>query len=303
MRWNGDTDFLNLHKSFWVDPGNKDESSNICWKFIRYQDHLSCFPIYQCEMEGWGEKSTGYCYSATDLLSLKKSFAEAWERLWFQKYNQNKKLISSNGFAAGADSAMAIQKSREELIERQVLLEAWSTRSGWKKMPIKSARSKFLAFGMRLLGWKTTIYNIQSNIGIVKVGLVRHQDFGAYLDTTFCDNESEAEQKIIFSLFKYILIFKKSGKILDTLDFSAPEDHLRFYANPKNLRAFDFLDQSSAKRTSSIYIPNVDSICSELIVSAGEFPAVAYSYNPKWKVFCWGQNSIQGVNPWPQPLG
>jgi hypothetical protein len=208
--------------------------------------------------------------------------------------------FSSNGFAAGSSDEHAILASRNELIERVVLLTAWRSKSGWSRNTKMSPRSRLLCFALKLKGWSVNLFDLKSNIGTVKACLAIHKRYGAIFDTSFSDNEVQSEKKVIDSVAKNTF-FAKELNFFDLPHIGFPEDHLKFYSVVENIKAFDFLLHEPLSNA-TIEISKFDSLETHLIVPAGMFPAVALSINPRWPKLVWGKNSISGLNSWPHPL-
>lgn len=324
-KWEGTPAFLNSRAAQWIAPDG--QASLVTWKFTRYKGSLLPFFVYSCHLNAWGLNSIGSGRAATPDDAARKAFAEAWERLWMKtisdglsvfpqpEFDRFKLCSSSNGFAAGATAEMAAANSRTELIERAIFLQAWQSMSGWKRIAIRGIRSKVLALAMAAKGWKTYLFEIESNCGLAMACLLLNPNLGATFDIALGTNPRETEIALLNSVVtSTFTITKDPGR--NPLPLSgAPEDHFLFYTNPQNLEAFDFLTKpvrvgnTSFKevlptdlKTSAIQLPEPGRILTQEIVSAGTFPAVARSYNPEWQQLSWGKMSIKGTNLWPHPL-
>lgn len=302
MNWGGDSHFLNQKKSF-AKIKNLKDSQLVEWSFKEYVNYQMPFYFFECEMFGMGLQSKGYGISRDSLGAARKSFAEAWERLWFEKIStmtEYSSVISSNGFAAGPNSEIAVKTAKAELIERAVLQIAWSDYIGWRKISTNCIRSHILIAAFRLKGWRLKLYNMQSNLGLVKACVGFHSSLGVVFDTSFVFNNAEAESKVIESVIKSIL-FQKIQKNYIFPDIGNPEDHRLFYAEPENSKAFNFLENFQSF-SSSVLLTNVEKTEIEILHESDTFPAVVYAKNIFWPKISWGKRSIQGINKWPHPL-
>jgi hypothetical protein len=255
-------------------------------------------------MQGWNFNVSGYGISINEKQAVQKAYGEAWERLWMLLLAANPgsfpQVRSSNGFAAGNQNQSALISSKNELIERAVLLAAWSKKYGWKRSTQIKPKQLLTFFALRLKGWKLNLFDISSSIGTVKACLAIHPEFGTVFDTCFSDNSLQSENKVILSVVKNTFFAKKVDSF-NLPEVGSPEDHSKFYSDPKNSTAFNFLlDKGSS--TQKIELCNIQDIESRLVVSAGVFPAVALSSNNSWPELTWGAQSICGINPWPHPL-
>ncbi len=302
MAWTGDLNFLNSGKHDWI--GTLKDKSQISWRFSKYSDRLFPFPFYECRMTGWGMESFGFGVSRNETQAVQKSFGEAWERLWLNKLASEDvvrdQIKTSNGFAAGRTDQMALINSKNELIERAVMMKAWSEKTGWVRTKPRSVGNRFLVWGLRLKGWQTSLFDIKSNLGQVKACLIQHSRLGSIFDTSFVSDETTVEEKLLLSVIKNSY-FQNPKDNFDLPENGGPDDHRDFYSVPKNNDAFVFL-KGHGVCEATVKFSNEDRIKSKLVVCAGDFPAVAYSSNASWPAFCWGRHSIGGTNPWPHPL-
>ncbi|MBC7458266.1 MAG: hypothetical protein H7235_08315 [Bdellovibrionaceae bacterium] len=291
---------MSRKQDFWID--SNEISQKISWSFSKFNESFFPFHFYECKIEGFDQVAFGYSVSKIEINALQKSFAESWERLFLARLNEREQrfanIFSSNGFAAGSDNAMAIKKSKEELIERAVLLAAWSQQKGWASIGPRNLKNRMLILGMFLRGWRTYLYNINSNAGVVKACFICHKSLGVIFDCAFDNRDSE--EKVLLSVAKNSF-FQKAQSNANLPEIGVPEDHRSFYADPKNTDAFQFLKQGDYS-SDPVEITNPEQIQSELLVKAGKFPAVAYSSHKDWVQLMWGKQSIQGKNKWPHPL-
>lgn len=269
---------------------------------IEYNNYkLGFWPVefFQCVIQDGALKSYGYAIERSKGLAKLKSFNEAVERLSFKRLSKEKKYSSTTGFAAAENLNEAIVYAKQELIERELLKRAWAFRRGWHQISRKNLLNKILITLLRLHGWEVSLYEVQSHFKkhTVLCGLAIHKNFGAVFDSSyFCG--SYTEDKIINSLIRQIYFFKPSNNV-EFAEIGTPQDHKSFYANPKNLSAFDFL--KSSEQEAQIELDHVDEIQVE-IHSNEKMPVIAIASNSFWNSFSWGRQSIFGANPYPHPL-
>ncbi len=302
VQWLCDNNFLNKQSCNWHDGINTEL---ISWQLTKYKDIFMPFSFYQCNMTGWGLNTNGFGISANQLESAQKSFAEAWERLWYLKLvNQSMSglsITSSNGFAAGSSSEMATSNAKNELIERVVMINAWSGQSGWSLANPTLLANKIILMALNLKGWDVKIFNIRSNLGTIKACLAQNVSQGAIFDTTLSLNDSTAEIKVINSVLKNTF-FHKTVSSYNLPEQGGPQDHRLFYSDAKNLKAFKFLAKVRNNNSDLVVVHNFDKIQMHLIQKAGLFPAVAVAINNYWPELKWGTQSVSGINKWPHPL-
>ncbi len=220
----------------------------------------------------------------------------------------NATIRSSNGFAAGETMSDAASRSRSELLERAIFLEAWHSRKGWKAIWFRVAKNRLLAMSLWLRGWKTYLFEISSNVGKVIACLLVNQRNGAVFDVRMVDEESDAESLLLYSVIRSSFTANRATKDFELPFDGKPEDHSQYYADVRNLGAFEFLTNlvNRGRKDScelvEIQLDDIDEIRTTSVVSVGSLPAVAFSQNPKWGPLTWGKASIRGANPWPHPL-
>lgn len=290
MNWNPEPDFF-----------NRKAQNNVTWQQKQFSSWEFPLHFFECKIQGFGYTANGYAVDSDAHKAMTKAFAEAWERLWFYKTNAtNKEISSTSGFAAGASNEMAIQNAREELIERAILLKAWSSQSGWRKSKIKLFKSKYIQFALILKGWQLELFEIHSNLGEVKCLFAKHRDRGLIFDSCYSNEGKTSEIKILNSILKNIFLPRLTP--LKTLNEKAlPVDHARYYCDPTNLKAFEFLKKQTHNKF-VFELESPDLIETTILHQAGDLPAVAYCQHPTWPKISWGTSSIQGKNPWPHPL-
>lgn len=112
----------------------------ISWSISFEKAALPGLQVALCQVESSeGLKSTGVGLDLWPKTSTVKAFAEAYERLWLEIITQDivplppeaARPKSSSGFAAGRTDHEARIRARGELVERAVMLEAWSSQQGW----------------------------------------------------------------------------------------------------------------------------------------------------------------------------
>lgn len=298
--WSGDFDFLMSRKSLWTDPNGLE--APIVWEFARYTGGLFPFNFYECKISGFNQTAIGHSVDRSNLKAMQKAFAESWERLWLKHLNSSNPAFSqvenSNGFAAGATNSMALEKAKEELLERAVLIQAWQQKMGWKKVRVQRFKNKLLCVGLALNGWKTYMFEVNSSAGNVLTCFIIHKQLGAIFDSCFYSDL--AEEKLLMSLAKNSY-FQKIVDSVKLLSVGIPEDHRQFYSVPANSEAFQFLIKGDFTKA-PVKLFDIDKISINLLTPAQNFPAVAYASNPAWDKLTWGTQSIKGINSWPHPL-
>lgn len=282
---------------------NSDDAQLI-WKFTEYRNPLMPFRVFGCEMNGFGLTSIGYGTSWNRDEAIDKAFGEAWERLWLLKFNRSRPHevpVTSSGFAAGLNLEESARAARQEKIERAVLLFAWSEKFGWSKSHCHSLRSYPLIAYLKLIGWTTNFFLLQSNMGAVRACLLRHKSKGAFFDSAFAQNFSNSDEKLILSVVKNVLAMKPTDA-QNFPDVGVPLDHEIFYSLPSNLEAFEFLDSVSSRPETKIELQSPQLLIAEAVVNEPRFPAVSRASHPDWPELSWGRQSIRGANRWPHPL-
>jgi hypothetical protein len=81
--------------------------------------------------------------------------------------------------------------------------------------------------------------------------------------------------------------------------YGTPKDHLNFYFNKENARAFDLHRFYSGSGKS--LIDDLPGMKSASLIDQPGFPALAYSFHSEWADLSWGQESLH-VNGWPHPI-
>jgi hypothetical protein len=215
-----------------------------------------------------------------------------------------KEVENSNGFAAGKTNEDARFRARLELLERAIFLKAWQEKSGWKKASADNLKSRILSSFMRLRGWRSYLFEIESNCGTVLALLMVHEKFGVRFDTKFLSDE-QSVANLFYSVIRMTL--SQNRRQVDSMPESgSPMDHLAFYSLEKNKVAFDFLIQTYRSKgkikVHKLQLEFPEQVHTELLVEVGDFPAVARACHPTWDKLSWGMQSVKGLNQWPHPL-
>lgn len=309
--WKPDLLFFRRGASSFCNPSTR-RTESIRWTFKQIKKFTYPITVTHCGLEGFGTKMSGFGDGLFLKDSLIQSFAEGWERLWMRYLTQNGNTLfpgleNSNGYAAGRTSQEALDRSKGELIERALFLEAWTTRRGWCPYQLRGIWGKILCAILKAQGWRTRFFLFSDkNLGFVLGGLIQHKQFGAVFDAVYISDVSSIspfESKLLRSLIRCSPV-----KALAVSDLSwplpqdgVPQDHSKYYADLANAKAFEFLDNPQSAE-GDFDLPNPSEIVSKIIVPASQFPAVAVSFHPKWPKLKWGKQSIRGDNPWPHPL-
>jgi len=307
--WKQKRIFFTKRKATYIADDGK--SYLIEWEFskITVPGPLS---LVNCKMIGFGATSFGSGDNLFFRKSLVQSFAEAWERLWVMRVErgdfarQGLTASSSNGFAAGPTNESALSHAQGELIEREAMRKAWSTKNGWCSVEsFPSVEEKLLSVWLKSKGWRISCYRIfDEPLGQVYAGFAFNENFGAVFDSIFQSGRQPRKLlrkgKLIRSLVKSSLLAGKMKPISELPHNGQPSDHSAFYRDPKHLEAFRFLGSLNQENNKLF---DLEQIATTLLCSVTKnFPAVAYSINPRWQGLQWGKKSISGGNPWPHPL-
>jgi hypothetical protein len=274
-----------------------DDNETISWSMVKLRSRIMPFNFYQCNMAGFGQISSGFSASFNETDAAKKSFCEAWERLCQQHFFTG---VCSDGFAAGSTVEDAFIRSRNEKIERSVMLTCWQEQKGWQKIKFTSKRVRALGLVYGILGWKIELFRLQSNVGNVLACIFRHDENGAIFDSSFEGERNQTEENIFLSNLRSI--YSSSDRAYDGFsEHASPSDHRQFYRSPKNLNAFHFLD-GNLDSNNQVVLQGADELNTKVVVAESNFPAVCYTTHPWWPKLSWGMQSIKGKNPWPHPL-
>jgi hypothetical protein len=264
--------------------------------------------FFKCELDDGVDKAVGYGHSFLSRRAARKAHSEAWERLYFQKLKtKNLQVTSTNGFAAHSNTKEAIEISQQELLERYILLKAWSEKKGWRSYQSTSTFSRVLELQFARKGWKVKFYSIYAqtdkSMFCILTALAQNEKHGTVFDCAFLNYKKpkSIELKILQSLAKnicYIETFPPDPNF-NFKNSTEPTSHSEFYRDPKNNEAFAFLEQDSAE---VLNIDHYDKIESEILHDLPNSPKVVRSSNTFWPKLTWGINSISGINPYPHPL-
>lgn len=292
---------------------------NLSWTFKKIQLKFKWLQFFECEITDGKISSHGYGHSFFIQRACEKALSESIERLYFKKQQKlDPTIISSNGFAAAPTEKLARQNAIDELIERQILLLAWSSRQGWHRYELRSPLSKVLKSEIEKFGWRLKIFAITAKIEThltLLCAIAHHEIFGTVFDSNLLHSRV-SEIKLLQSIAKsacYAEIFKqRESPILP--DIGKPNDHAEFYRNPKNDAAFDFLTKEDLgltahhvpkhklRKAEPIELSGAEETQIETIFDQQTFRYVARANNKNWIPLNWGRQSIFGKNPFPHPL-
>lgn len=308
--WRADFKFFRKELTPFYNPFSKKEE-NVEWHFSILPSKKIPLRFVRCDMKGMGVTSSGFGDSIFLKTSMVQAFAEAWERLWMHflcihELPSLPAIKSSNGFAAGQTVEQALKNSKSELIERAMLLEGWQNKTGWQCATLTDWKARLMRIYVGARGWKTSFYKLEDgHLGSVLVGFGEHSDLGLVCDAVFIgfNNQKIGELKLMRSLLRCEIDDNRTNTSTEWIfpEIGNPADQHRFYRDPANKKAIDFLPLEQTI-TDTLNMPKIDSITSKLIIGVTQFPPVAVSFNPSWPQLVWGRQSIQGKNPWPHPL-
>lgn len=309
--WKPDLLFFRCGKFHFQSPFTH-RAEPVQWKFRQIRKNGYPITVTQCEFDGLGINISGFGDSIFLKNSLTQSFAEGWERLWMRYLTQSANTLfpgleNSNGYAAGRTFQEALDRSRGELIERALFLEAWVTRRGWWPYRLGGIRSKMMKLILKAQGWRTRFFLFSDkNLGFVLGGLIQHDQLGSVFDAVYISDTSSVssyELKLLRSLIrcspvKALAVSDLHGSLPQE---GIPQDHSKYYADPNNAQAFQFLDDPQSAE--GIFdLPDPSEIVSKVVTPPTEFPAVAVSFHAGWPKLQWGKQAVRGDNPWPHPL-
>ncbi len=254
--------------------------------------------------------------SGTDhltLVALKKAYSEYIERLHmeYSKEMFHFKINSSNGLAAHPSFKQVIQKSREELIERDAFLLSWLTFTSpyWlSKSEMESLKlSPLFKFDRKFynlqMAWKIGIVaktgNIFTCIGmILPAGKDKH--FGIAIDTASSTNLHEA----IIKCFQGICYWATAvanrmndGKVFKEKlpSIKKTSDHFEYYLNPKHTP--EWMINSSAKEILQLPYPtDIISLTIKPIIQSAWPLYVCHSTSQDHQPFYLGKPKDKEIN-------
>jgi hypothetical protein len=281
-------------------------------QFSSIETQLSLVQYYQCELLGNGDISKGYSEGFFASSIRTKSFSEAWERWWLNHisllpFEINTTPASSNGFAAHKTIELAKKNSRLELLERRDIILSWQKSGIWKRLNQNSIISfiqSIVEFSTKNKNWKIEFYQIISDGShITVIGLLVHISGGILFDSAAIDTEINFKTliKVALSLLRSIPFVDFDKVVQKTVmpKIALPRDHLAFYFNSENSRAFDIHRKNSGSGIS--LIQDANGITSFELLNVDGFPALAYSCHKNWEDISWGSGSHQ-INGWPHPI-
>ena len=267
--------------------------------FSLYKSDLQLCPLNLVVCELLGSDAIGYGEAFSFKLAKMKAYAEALEReAW-----KSSGMKSTNGFAAGPTPSIAYLHARNEAIERQLLLRAWSEMDGmFTFRPHLSVRALFLIAWLKLHQYSGRFSRINNNVTSFGLyGRLLCPDGGSYFDGVYAERIQDAHvEKLIASLIRMAVVYLHENAIqIENLSRTAkPREHVLLFKNPAVQSAFDWVKQSS-QRSFRISEPQTST-----------FP---HAVDHKWSIgtavidnaieLRWGQDSLFGRNPYPHPLG
>lgn len=272
-------------------------SNKICgaeWTFSKLKSR-GFFSGYCCSMKWNGIQARGYGYDISPKPAIVKAFCEAWERCCFK----NSDYATTNGFAAGSTELQARVFALKELVEREVLLKSWREKKGWSRHRLNSKRALFLKTFLELNKWDVRTYKVRSSTGYLIASLAISEKYGVLFDCSFSFNMESSKNSELKSLIGICFEIENRTRSYSEKLEPSPNGHKDFYSNPKNLKAFSFLESNCNE---VINLEELDEVKYELINPSEKMPVVVRCYHERWNQLEWGIKSIRGENKWPHPL-
>jgi hypothetical protein len=262
-------------------------------------------------MESAGLVSYGFGDALLAHRSATQAFAEAWERLWFRMATKDRaflgrRVMSSNGFAAGRDPVSAVAAATAEIVERAIVLTAWGTRLGWTPVPAQGVWTRILTTRLAKAGWNVRFFTLREpRLGNVMCGLGTHTDEGAIFDSAFHSKMTgiaTVQAKVARSIMRSLITSKASTFDRSQSAFDpTPSGHAAYYRVRERLAAFDFLSTSGPQ--TPIALGHYDRTSSHVVFSGKPLPSVAIAHNDWWPQLRWGEAPVNpDGNPWPHPI-
>lgn len=291
------------------------ESLKLKWEFNNLNTSFIPLFLVECQItDNTGMYSKGYGDVFNPFEARLISFYEAFERYILVRKltldnDFNTKVFSSNGVAAGKNEIEAIDSSKNELIERKAVIDAWTSKSGWSKYVYKSKFVDIIKFFLETMDWNLNFYAIHVNSGFVLTSVLSNLKNGFLFDSKYVPKSKEVfvEKKLTTSMLKlYSMAInrKRNNDIISELpETGGPEDHFNYYLNSQNLDAISFLENIEVLTKGTLFLDDVDKIESVILFRGNELlPSVAISMNKSWLPLLWGSQSIKGRNSWPHPI-
>ena len=189
-------------------------------------DDISHVIVAEAEISGMGT-------DANPSVSTAKAISEFAERYILKSFGEQMGISTSNGLAAHMDLRVAEESALTELVERDVFLLSWLTKTpsleitedvkGWYLNQTSKFSDNKLNIRIGLCGI--------SNKRVVLVGIVQKQDTGRIIVST----SSGFDQKIVALKLIYDLrraVFMLENEIVQHADqIQKPSDHISFYLN------------------------------------------------------------------------
>lgn len=270
--------------------------------------------VIQCEIKNQQDMVfTGVGESTFTGRAKTKAFAEAFERFIYRCDPAVKKLglISTNGFAAGNTVADAAIRARNELLERQVILNFWETKTGFLHHSPRSLLARYLLDQLSRLKASVSLFVVsamdethKTRIDVL-AGTLRVKNH-LFFDSGFITEMKQAEIKLLRTLIR-MLVVRENVPIPIGWELphkGAPVDHITYYAHLENHQAFNFLDTSSPPTSiPRLLLKNSEKIEETTLIDLPGYPRVVVAQNKGWESLRWGTQSMQSKqNSWPHPI-
>ena len=278
---------------------------SLSWRFSSDSRMPAGLSAVSVHLDGGGVSALGGGEGRTFIGASRRAFAEAWERWWFRRTAHISAANSTTGFAAGTSVEDASARAQDELIERRILTLSWNSKKGFTPYIPTRWFSRWLMARARQSAWDFRFYRIgvPDHAGVLCI-LGTHRELGAVFDSAALRDPGQTERKLALSLLRAIGSQQDLSPISDDElpESAGPESHARFYRNPANLRAFDFLECAVPAWEPGELDLNLEEIQTEVLFSGPDFPAVARAYQPAWAPFSWGRHTLSGGQSFPHPL-
>ncbi len=305
--WNAPLGFLRGGTLDYWDPYNNN-AVPIHWEFERLSGPRNS-SVSMCSMSGWNIVEWGYGDGFLLEPAVRISFAEAWERLWFERCLHDQKHFpefrnreSTSGFAAGISESDSEIRAKRELLEHAIYLKAWTERRGWRKYRPSGFHARYVLPAVTPPGWTIYWFEICSvSDGSVLFILAIHPTLGTLCDLTYVCDFPSAEKKMVLSIIR-ALHLPRPQPLRELPESAGPRDHASFYSDPNHNEAYHFLLTMTDLPHRPVDLKGADLISARLLCEAGDFPAISVASHPDWPELRWGLQAITGENPWPHPL-
>ncbi len=283
-----------------VDININGQLKHIKWSFKDISDPKYLVRYIECTMTDGLIISTGYgdCFYTKN--SMFQAFNEAWERFNFLlmngKIESNPK--SSNGFAAGESIFSARKASANELIEREMVLNAWNNKTGFMDYNVTSVLVKVLTFLInKNSDWNFQYFRIKDqNNNETLFAYAFHKQHGIVTDSIYISSNKYKyfELKLLRSILKLIVInLNIVNKVKREPSFSRPIDHIIFYKSISNAqKLISHIKKSNDNQI--IITKDINKIKNTIIFNGEIMPIVYFSWNENWQKLNWGLETLNG---------